>query len=190
MGWDRDQALPVALELKELLGPACHILEVAGSLRRGLPEVGDVELVAVPKQWGNDALGYSLLDPEMDDLLARGVIEFRLDSRGRKTYGERNRFLVHQPSGVPVDFFIGDRTNFGMLFVVRTGSAGFNVALMSQLKRMGHRGHAYGGITLYADDPQRRRDIEVPDEETVFNLLGIDFIPPSQRDENALRRVQ
>jgi DNA polymerase/3'-5' exonuclease PolX len=42
------EAAAVAGNLALLLDPACSRLAVAGSIRRGSPGVGDIELVAVP----------------------------------------------------------------------------------------------------------------------------------------------
>ena len=39
----------IANDLQEVLAPHCQRLAIAGSLRRGKPEVKDIELVAVPK---------------------------------------------------------------------------------------------------------------------------------------------
>lgn len=46
--YPRAQALKVAYFLGDMLAPYCWDIEVAGSIRRGKAEVGDVELVYVP----------------------------------------------------------------------------------------------------------------------------------------------
>lgn len=130
----------------------------------------------MPKLWGNDLLSYSLLDPEMDDLLAQGVLGYRLDAKGRKTYGDHNRFVVHRPSGVPVDIFIGDQQNFGMLYLVRTGPKEFKIRIMQRFRTLGMRGHVSGGVTSKHGD-----EITCPDEASVFELLQMPYISPDQR---------
>ncbi|RYD50171.1 MAG: hypothetical protein EOP83_24365, partial [Verrucomicrobiaceae bacterium] len=45
----REAALVVAGELVHLLGPVCERIAIAGSLRRDKPEVGDVEILFVPR---------------------------------------------------------------------------------------------------------------------------------------------
>lgn len=47
--WPAEAAWAVAGELKDKLEPACKRIEVAGSLRRCQPDVGDIELVCIPK---------------------------------------------------------------------------------------------------------------------------------------------
>ena len=46
----RAVAIQVARELCEALKPHCERLIVAGSLRRGKQEVGDVEILYIPKR--------------------------------------------------------------------------------------------------------------------------------------------
>ena len=43
------EATGLAGELVALLQPACERIEIAGSIRRQRPDVGDVELVVVPR---------------------------------------------------------------------------------------------------------------------------------------------
>ncbi len=40
--------MPIAQRLLSALAPNCHRVELAGSLRRGRPMVGDIEIVAIP----------------------------------------------------------------------------------------------------------------------------------------------
>lgn len=43
------QALDLAVELQDLLAPACERIQIAGSIRRLRETVGDLELVAIPR---------------------------------------------------------------------------------------------------------------------------------------------
>ena len=46
------KAKAIAEELKALLEPVCQRVEIAGSIRRQKPEVGDIELLVIPKHGG------------------------------------------------------------------------------------------------------------------------------------------
>lgn len=164
------RAWPIALGLQTLLAPVCECVRVAGSLRRGLPDVGDIELVCIPREGEG-------LDRALQELMQLRVLEKRRDKRGRETYGPKNKLLLHVPSGIPVDIFTASRENWGMALLVRTGPAEFNIRVMATLLRKGMRGHAYGGVTVPG-----RGEVPCPDEETVFRLLGWDYIPPEHRD--------
>ena len=60
--------------------------------------------------------------------------------------------------------------------MVRTGPKDFNVRMMARFRELGMRGPAYGGVT-----DQEGNEIECPDEETVFRLLGWSWMPPERR---------
>ena len=44
-----EKAKAIAEELKSLLEPACEKMVIAGSIRRQKPEVGDIELLCIPR---------------------------------------------------------------------------------------------------------------------------------------------
>lgn len=53
-----NDAKNIALEVWNQLKPHCAIIKIAGSIRREKPEVGDVEIVALPKtETGTDLFG-------------------------------------------------------------------------------------------------------------------------------------
>ena len=167
----------VAQELRTILGPACQRIEVAGSIRRRVPQVGDIELLCVSGTGGNQLLGgYPPLDQAILGLIETGVLAYRLDQRGRRTFGPWNKYLVHRPSGIPVDIFSTTAQNWGMSLLVRTGPREWNIKVMSRFKALGMRGHAYGGVTDSHD-----RELRCPNEEGVFRLLGWRFVKPEDR---------
>ncbi|MDP3063202.1 MAG: hypothetical protein Q8O40_08350, partial [Chloroflexota bacterium] len=128
--------------------------------------------------WGKDLNpleGVSLLDHRVIQLIKMGVLDYRLNVKGRRTFGPLNKLLVHIPSGIPVDLFSATAQNWGMALLVRTGPKGFNVRVMSRFRELGMAGHAYGGVTV--NDAQA----PCPNEVDVFNLLGWPFVPPERR---------
>jgi hypothetical protein len=54
---DRASALALAEQCRAALAPSCHRIEIAGSIRRGKPQVEDIELVALPKLVPADLFG-------------------------------------------------------------------------------------------------------------------------------------
>ena len=175
----------VAEDLVRLLEPYCERIEIAGSIRRERPMVGDIELLCVsrvehsPDLFGEPSIGTgaSALDEVLDDMVGVGnILAKRLNKRGLPTYGPKNKLLVHVPSGIPVDAFSASGENWGMSQLVRTGPSDFNVRVMARFKALGMKGHAYGGVT-----DQEGNEIDCPDEETVFRLLGWPWMPPEER---------
>lgn len=79
------EARAAANRLIPLLADACERIEIAGSLRRGRAEVGDIELVALPVE--ADALNTLTAQ-----LLDAGTIQQKLYGAGQKTrWGQKLR---------------------------------------------------------------------------------------------------
>lgn len=169
------QAMEIAGRLKALLSPACERIEIAGSLRRGKPDVGDIELLCIPKP-ADSVFFADQLDQTLKRLIADRVLDFRLNVNGRWTYGVWNKHLVDVGSGIGVDIFSTTAAKWGMALVVRTGPADFNIGVFSRFRELGMVGHAYGGVT-----DTDGMEIDCPDEETIFRLLGWPFIAPEER---------
>lgn len=191
--WPLDYARQVAEDLRARLSPACERVEIAGSIRRKKPWVKDIELLCIPKVertvnlLGETANELNHLERLLDwllicdyrmgsKLISGGLLRKRPNKAGSFTYGPRNKLLVHDPTGIAVDVFTTDERNWGMALLVRTGGAEFNKRVMSRFRKLGMRGHAYGGVT-----DQEGNEIDCPDEETVFRLLGWAWIPPERR---------
>ena len=168
----------VAEKLIELLAPACERIAVAGSVRRLRPDVGDIELVAIPKVYPDFfANSHSMLDEAILSLVAKGVVDYRMNSRGARTFGPLNKLMIYQ-SGIWVDIFTATQENWGRDLLVRTGSADFNRRVMSRFIQLGKRGHAYGDVAVTL---ATGGSVRAPDEEAMFRLLHWDYIRPEER---------
>ena len=113
------------------LSPACARIEVAGSIRRGLAEVGDLDIVALPK-----------VGQEME--LARlfkscaGLVE---------TDGVYAKRCLLRKSGVQCDLWIAHHAklelfgslpcNYGAMLLTYTGSKEHNIKLVERAKHLG-----------------------------------------------------
>src|SRR5690349_5390941 len=80
-----NQVMTVALNLVGALTPACHRIEIAGSLRRKKELVGDIEIVAIPKLHTN-LLGEPLESSGIDDLLAQWPIALHKNGQKYKAF--------------------------------------------------------------------------------------------------------
>ena len=177
--WPLAQATEVAEGLITLLRPACERIEVAGSIRRQKMQVGDIELLIVPRVVMDPPslwLQRRPLEGLVLQLIEQELLGYRLNKNRRRAFGSKNKLLVHVPSGIGVDLFSTTVENWGMSLVVRTGSAEFCVRVMSRFKALGCQGHAYGGVT-----DQQGKEISCSTEEDVFRLLGWRFRPPEER---------
>jgi hypothetical protein len=183
--WALEQGQEVAQRLLPVLAPACERIEIAGSVRRSAPTIGDVELLVIPRQFQDEGaalipyqhkLYYDELDQLTQALVADKVLAYRPNARKRTAYGRLNRFLQDVRTGIPVDIFVTTAQHWGMSMMVRTGPAEWNIRFMGRLITLGLRGHAYGGIT-----GRLGQELPVTTEEQVFEALQWAYSPPEQR---------
>lgn len=121
------QAQALAEKIIKELSPACARIEVAGSVRRKKPEVGDIEIVCIPEMQLDlfgDPSG-SILDIHLEQLAEAGRI---LKSEGEnKRWGPK--WKSFHPAARPelkVDLFITTAPEWGYTFTIRTGPSDFS----------------------------------------------------------------
>lgn len=149
--YPRQQAEFVARQIGSLLKPACSRIIIAGSLRRGSPLVGDVEIVYIPKLERRPSQEdfFSSVDVNLaDEIILRlekeGVIERRTNVNGSTMFGAKNKLMRHRETGIPVDLFATEEANWFNYLVCRTGPAESNTAIATAAKRQGWRWCPYG----------------------------------------------
>ena len=174
----------IAAQLRKQLDGSCERIQVAGSIRRRRPDVGDIELLCIPRHMehrnllGEVTATADLLDYILRGLMTHGVLAKRPNINGNFTFGPLNKLMVHQ-SGIWVDVFTATAKNWGRDLLIRTGSADFNRQVMSRFLGIGKRGHAYGDAAATLRNGEL---VCAPDEETMFNLLEWPWIEPAARE--------
>lgn len=90
------QAHSLATKLIDRFATNCERIELAGSLRRRKPTVGDIEIIAITTE---------ALYAQLDDLLAAGKIRHR---EPRRAWGQKLRSFLVDIAGVTVqvDLFL------------------------------------------------------------------------------------
>jgi DNA polymerase/3'-5' exonuclease PolX len=181
----RAAALAVAKELCAALKPACERLIVAGSLRRRREEVGDVEIVYIPRFETGPVPGdlfahawQNLADFVIAGMLARGVIAKRESIRGTTAFGEKNKLMVHLASGIPVDLFSATAENWFNYLVCRTGPKESNTRIAEAAKAKGWHWNPYGAGFSNTCGGTRHA---VTSERDVFDFLGFPYLEPWER---------
>ncbi len=163
------QALEIAGRVKSELAPHCERIEIAGSIRRQKPDVGDIEIVCIPK-------------PYETGLFASGIA--KVAGQWQKVKGEfpclyTQRILPH-PDGdhfIKLDLFIATKDNWGLIFAIRTGSAEYSHRVLAA--GWVRRGYWSVGGELH----NHKGDIcEIPEERDLFRLIGIPFCKPEDRN--------
>lgn len=161
--------LPTAQRLVDALRPYCLRVEIAGSLRRQRPAVGDIEIVAVPRP-RVDLLGQPIKGATpLDSFLAEKGVAFTKNG---------DRYKQFQYGRHTVDLFLPTLATWGSIFTIRTGSADFTHWLVSAQPR----GAAPWGVT-FSDGRlwAHGRRLATPEEADVFHALGLAYIEPPLR---------
>lgn len=166
------EAHGIAVDLTAKLADYCQRIEIAGSVRRQRPEVGDIEIVAIPHMavdMFNQPTENSYLD----------LIDWERYF-GKVIKGGHKYKQIELPSGINLDLFIvTPPAQWGVQFLIRTGPADFSHRFVT------HR--AQGGMLpgyLRVQDGalwSNNHIIVTPEETDVFNLLGIPYIEPKDR---------
>lgn len=180
----REEALALANDLRLTLEPYCERIEIAGSLRRHRPTVGDIEILLIPRiehrSGGDLFLGQQvdLAATALKTMTITGELVMRPSKIGVATWGPLN-YLGRHRSSIPVDFFFTRPENWWVSLVFRTGGKTHNLKLTTGANKLGYSLNAYGcGVT-------HRRTGEVTpstSERHVHELCGVPYCPPEERE--------
>jgi len=184
------QAIEIALGLAKLLAPTCEKITVAGSLRRKKREVGDIELLYIPRLDEAKLPGemfaqaeQNMADLAIEQLITAGVLAKRVNVKGREMFGAKNKLMRHVPSGIPVDLFAASYYNWFNYLVCRTGGAENNIAICNAAIARGWQWNPYGpGFSRASAGDEVAMDIQVMESERdVFEFVGLPWLEPEDR---------
>ncbi|RLI46644.1 hypothetical protein DRO69_02650, partial [Candidatus Bathyarchaeota archaeon] len=141
---------------------------VAGSIRRRKDRVNDIDIVVQPKpqSW------IKILNE------FRRRFDAVTEKQGAKLATLYVPFVSKQGEGyVQVDLYRASKRNWGILLLIRTGSAKHNIYLASLAIRKGYR-LAYSKGLLN----EKGEVVASKTEREVFEALGLDYIAPQDRE--------
>ncbi len=155
--------LPAALDLVAALKSRAPLerIEIAGSIRRRVDCVKDIDIVATSP------------DPErvMDAFVNLPQVQ-TITMRGP------TRASVAIREGVQVDLRVVEAESFGAALAYLTGSKPHNVRLREMAVKRGMKINEYG---IFRDEDNER--LGGANEEDVYRLLGLPFVPPELRED-------
>ena len=154
-----NEVLPLADSLIEYLGSDAEMIEKAGSLRRLKETIGDVDILAS----GDTS---KLMDSfsnyaDVDEVLVKG----------------ETKTSVRMEGGIQADLRVVDKESFGAALQYFTGSKEHNVELRQIAIDQGYKLNEYG---LFSKDDEKK--VAGEDEESIYETLGMDWIPPELRE--------
>ncbi len=193
------EATALAKEVRDMLAPHCQRIEVAGSIRRCNPDVGDIELIVIPKteaQAQTDMFGepvgdlVDVLHGAVLGLIDAGVFGPRLNKLGRRSIGPDLKWLIYK--NFALDIYAATIETWAVTMAIRTGPAEFSHRLVTT-KRQGGLCPDYlhfQGWRVCAnralDDPWHNAPHETPEEIDVFHALGYEWLEPTLRTDTAI----
>lgn len=164
------EAQKIAARVIDALATYCARIEVAGSIRRQSPQVGDIEIVCQPKM-GADLFGQPYPLPVFTEGLGRHEVS-----------GDRYRKIL-LPENVQLDLFIVlPPAQWGVIFAIRTGGAEFSRRLVTSRLHGGLLPPQYVVEDGAVHSAVTNKIVPTPEESDFFALCGLDNIPPQERN--------
>jgi len=153
-------AMPTAEELIEVLKKTAKIdkIEAAGSFRRWMETIGDLDILVVSKDPAGVMDAFTSLK-SVSKVLAKG----------------QTKSSVRLGNGLQVDLRIVDMSSWGSALMYFTGSKTHNIELRKIAIKKGWKLSEYG---VFKGDKQ----LAGKTEDEVYKKLGMQFVPPEMRE--------
>ena len=169
-------AQSIAKRFMAHLEPYVSVMSVAGSVRREVDYVGDIEVCAIPR----DEFQMAIAFPE--------------NYPGLVVNGERLKRFKYPDKGLQIELYLPQPHDYGRILAIRTGSSGFAHYLMVEANRHGWIGTVDGlrrkkecekKGSIWKILPQYRTNPTLPPifstEMQFFELIGVKYIHPRER---------
>ena len=167
--WEAHEvAAPIVAGLRKL--PAVQRAEAAGSLRRGLETVCDLDFIVAASDVA-PVVEWFTTQPHVKEVTARG----------------ETKASVRFESGLQADLRIVPAGQFAFALHHFTGSKDHNVQLRQRALSRGHSLSEWGlvpaeGEGTAKEKAERNQSLPAKDERDLFRHLGLNFIPPELRE--------
>lgn len=176
MSTELTKAKTIAGGITSALSPFCKRIQIAGSIRRGKPEVHDIDIVGIPT----------------------GQAFYTMLNRLGKVTGGPKIYKIELPirdgaKSFAADIYIATEATWATLLLIRTGSEDHNKRLCALARSRGMKLHADGSglfkeIKFSPAAMEVLRGIEpavsIPcaTETDIFKALGLPYKSPSERE--------
>ena len=166
------RAEKIALQIQAALAPFCAADKcvIAGSIRRRLEYVGDIDIVCEPRDWMGEA---------------HQALRARIKAKTTLITDGMQNLIVNLADGTQLDVFFARPLhrelftsvpgNFGSLLLCRTGSVAHNIKLVERAKQLNLRWQPYEGV--YRGHELIASETEV----AILTALNLPFIAPEER---------
>ncbi len=156
-------ALPLAEGIVEKLKAHSPVdkIQICGSIRRMRETIGDIDILVTSKH-PEKVMDYFVKLPEVKEIIVKGET--------------KTSIFTHE--NLQVDLRVVAPESFGAAIQYFTGSKQHNIRLREIGIKMGLKINEYGVFRL-----DTNKKIAGETEESVYNALGMDWIPPEMRED-------
>ena len=158
------------------IGDVVDRIEIAGSIRRRVSKVGDIEIVCIPK-FKQDMFGdrgENLLEIRLQSFMEEG----RFSDRPKN--GQKYKQFIVSGCSIQIDLFITTSECFPVIKAIRTGPAKFSKLLVTQRSKGGYLENGYRvSKGRLVDGAGQLVDLE--NERDFFEFMSCGWIAPEDR---------
>lgn len=158
------EILPIAREIKKKISEQKVVqkIKIAGSIRRKKETIGDVDILIISNE-PNEIMDYFVNLEEVTRVLSKG----------------KTRSSIITENNLQIDLRVVEESNFGSALQYFTGSKEHNVMLRKIALDKNWKLSEYG-----LRDKKKNERIAGENEEDIYELLGLTYIPPELRENN------
>lgn len=185
------EARQIARDFMQYINNVSHEASEAGSIRRLSPSVGDIDIVVRPHS-------LAALWNRIDRMLEDGAIRQAIYGDGKKRWGDISRGIYFM--GMHIELTTADSDNWGYKLWLQTGKGDKNTYFMRQLIQFQSAVRFHDGYGWHVSNEKshprfnsglgyaKLGKLSIPDEQTLYTLVGMPFIAPQNRIERTYAR--
>jgi len=155
--------LPLANEIREHIYASAPVekLVIAGSLRRWKETIKDIDIIATSKDPDAVMKVFTRM-PYVSQIITKGP----------------TKSSVVLKDGIQVDIRVVEEESFGSALAYFTGSKEHNIRLRELASKAGLKINEYG---IFRENDNRK--LGGKSEEDIYNVLGLQYVPPELRED-------
>ncbi len=153
-------ALPIVKEIIDYMKPGVEKISACGSLRRMKETIGDIDILTTGENH-KDIIETFINFPKKENIIAKG---------------QTKASIIVKEHHLQVDLRVVDNSSYGSALLYFTGSKEHNIKLRGLAKDKGFKISEYG---IFKGDEK----IAGQTEESVYDVLNMQFIPPELRED-------
>lgn len=206
MRFPRHIALPIAERFAKQMLPHVDEVVIAGSLRRQCPDVGDIEIMAIPKfrETQGGLFGDSEWESKLDTLfhkdypgLISGASRYKKFRYTSVEMPQIKEYSKNPDDYLQIDLFITTISDWGRILAIRTGSASYSQKMIAggwvrkgwigtenglRKRKECYKKTEQGKWQLKPEVTEPTLPPEFPTEESFFDFIDLKYVEPVKRN--------